>query len=187
MPISLVRKGIYANPTAKGDAVGAGGLHGVDRSVHRRSVRCQRRAADPGRGLRRSRSNNPKNGLQFFFRSEYGLSKLDYPALPGHARSRRLTRLGLREIWNYSWTGDSGWRIGADYLRDLFARDTMRDMGGLTPHGRPVQVYINGLYWGLYIMTERIDEDFAADHLGGDKEDYDVSWRPPATRGRHRP
>ena len=43
----------------------------------------------------------------------------------------------------------------------------MRDMGGLIPHGRPVNVYINGLYWGLYIMTERPDDGFAAEHLAG--------------------
>ena len=72
-----------------------------------------------------------------------------------------------------------GMRLGtshADYLRDLYARDTVRDLGRLNPRGRPVHVYINGLYWGLYILSERPDDGFAAEHLGGDEEDYDILY-----------
>ncbi|MBN2181913.1 MAG: CotH kinase family protein, partial [Sedimentisphaerales bacterium] len=168
--------GIYANPTQKGDNwereasmewidPGTGEHFGVNAGL-----RIQ------GGDYARGRLTNPKSGLQFFFRGEYGLSKLEYPLFPD-TDVLEFDRLALREIWNYSWIGDSG-GYGADYLRDTFCRDTVRDMGRLTPYGRPVQVYINGLYWGLYIMTERIDNDFAADHLGGDKEDYDVLEAP---------
>ena len=59
-------------------------------------------------------------------------------------------------------------------MRELYAHDTIRDMGGLQGYGRHVHLYINGLYWGLYILTERPDEGFAAEHLGGSKDDYDV-------------
>ena len=125
------------------------------------------------------RSGNPKNALRVIFRSKYGLARLEYPLFPD-TKVRSFNTVALRSIWNYSWTGHCGMSgyPNADYLRDAFARDTIRDMGHLTPHGRPVQVYINGLYWGMYIMTERPDEDFAAGHLGGRQEDYDMLEAP---------
>ena len=46
-------------------------------------------------------------------------------------------------------------------------------MGDAAPYNRYAHLYINGLYWGLYNPTERPDAPFAADYLGGQKEDYD--------------
>jgi len=173
--------GIYANPTRKGDDwEREASVEWIDPNTGEQfgvnaGLRIQ------GGAYARARSSNPKSGLQLFFRGRYGLAKLDYPLFPD-TDVQSFNRLALREIWNYSWIGDSG-SYGADYLRDTFCRDTIRDMGRLTPYGRPVQIYINGLYWGLYIMTERIDDDFAADHLGGDKADYDVLEAPSSQGG----
>jgi hypothetical protein len=119
-----------------------------------------------------------KHSLRILFKNEYGPAMLEYPLFED-SDVDRFDNLVLRGIWNYSWFGDSTACGGigtshADYLRDLFARDTVRDLGGLNPRGRPVHLYINGLYWGLYILSERPDDGFAALHLGGDKEDYDV-------------
>ncbi len=169
-------KGIYSHPTQKGrNWEREASMEWIDPNTGEHfgvnaGLRIQ------GGDYSRSRSTNPKSGLQFYFRSEYGLSKLHYPLFPD-TDIQSFNRLALREIWNYSFIGDSG-SYGPDYLRDVFARDTIRDMNGLTPYGRPVQVYINGLYWGMYILTERIDDSFAAEHLGGDAEDYDVLEAP---------
>jgi hypothetical protein len=40
-----------------------------------------------------------------------------------------------------------------------------------------VNVFINGLYWGLYNLSERIDDDYCKYHFGGSKTDYDVVKR----------
>jgi hypothetical protein len=119
-----------------------------------------------------------KHSLRMLFKNEYGPSKLEFPLFEDN-EVETFESLVLRAIWNYSWFGDSTACGGlgtdhADYLRDQFARDTVRDMDGLTPHSRAVHVYINGLYWGMYILTERPDDGFLAEHLGGNKEDYDV-------------
>ena len=45
--------------------------------------------------------------------------------------------------------------------------------GNLIAHRSWVHVYLNGLYWGLYDMTERIDENFARAY-GDSDADYDV-------------
>ena len=40
--------------------------------------------------------------------------------------------------------------------------------------GTFVHLYLNGLYWGIYNLTERPDENFAAEHLGGKAKDIDA-------------
>ncbi len=47
-------------------------------------------------------------------------------------------------------------------------------MGDLSRHGIFVNLYINGLFWGVYNLVEVPDASFAAAYLGGDKADYDV-------------
>ncbi len=115
-----------------------------------------------------------KQSLRIIFRSDYGLSKLNFPLFPD-SEVETFDQLVLRATWNYSWTGDSGGHFErAQYMRELYGHDTMRDMNRLQGYGRHVHLYINGLYWGLYILTERPDDAFAEEHLGGDKTDYDV-------------
>jgi hypothetical protein len=121
-----------------------------------------------------------KHSLRILFKNEYGPTGLEYPLFED-SDVERFDCLILRGIWNYSWFGDSTACGGigtshADYLRGLFACDTVRDLGRLNPRGRPVHVYINGLYWGLYILSERPDDGFAAEHLGDNKEDYDILY-----------
>jgi hypothetical protein len=124
------------------------------------------------------RTNGIKKSLRILFKNEYGPSQLKYPLFED-TDIESFDSLVLRASWNYSYFGDSTYCEGigtehAQYLRDQFARDTVRDMGGLTSYGRHVHLYINGLYWGLYILAERPDDGFASNHLGGDKEDYEV-------------
>ncbi|HQA90863.1 MAG TPA: CotH kinase family protein, partial [Sedimentisphaerales bacterium] len=121
-----------------------------------------------------------KHSLRMLFKNEYGPSQLDYPLFPD-TDVEGFESLILRSIWNYSWFGDSTACSGlgtdhADYLRDQFCRDTVRDMGGLAPHSRGVHAYVDGLYWGMFIFVERPDDGFYAQHLGGQKEDYDVLY-----------
>ena len=39
-------------------------------------------------------------------------------------------------------------------------------------HGHFVHLYLNGIYWGLYNIVERPDEDFTSEYLGGDSDDW---------------
>ena len=46
----------------------------------------------------------------------------------------------------------------------------------------PVHLYLNGQYWGLYQLEQRINDDFAAEALGGGPNGYDiVKHGPPVT------
>ncbi|MCD6393464.1 MAG: CotH kinase family protein, partial [Planctomycetes bacterium] len=70
-------------------------------------------------------------------------------------------------------------RLHAQYTRDQFPGDIHNDMGGYSPHGRPVHLYLNDVYWGLYFIHERPDGAFAASYFGGEKDDYDVLKHDP--------
>jgi len=115
-----------------------------------------------------------KHSLRLLFKSQYGPARLEAP-LFADTDVTQFESLVLRCAFSESWAGMGR----AQYVRDPFTRATMGDLGRLTPHGRPVHVYLNGFYWGAYILVERPDDGFAAAHLGGDKEDYDV-LKPPS-------
>ena len=118
---------------------------------------------------------SPKLSMRLLFKSEYGPSKLEYPLFPDSAVSSFNT-LVLDARLNQTWIhpNDPDQRIKAQYIRDQFMNDMQNAMGHLSPHGRYIHLYLNGLYWGLYDIHERPDDAFLEEYLGGDRADYDV-------------
>jgi len=118
-----------------------------------------------------------KKPFRLYFRSEYGEGKLRFPLYQGDVQE--FDRLVLRGGGHEAWTSPYGSGVGAQahsatYLRDAFLRQTHGEMGNLSPRGRFIHLYLNGIYWGLYNLHERADDGFGEAHLGGEKEDYDV-------------
>jgi len=112
----------------------------------------------------------PKHSFRLFFRSEYGDSKLYFP-LFGDEGTDRFDKIDLRTSQNYAWAqGDDRNTM----LREVFSRDTQRDMGQPYTRSRYYHLYLNGMYWGLYQTQERSEARFASDYFGGESEDYDV-------------
>ena len=59
-------------------------------------------------------------------------------------------------------------------VREVFSRDTQRDMGQPYTRSRYYHLYLNGMYWGLYQTEERPESHYGASYFGGNKDDYDV-------------
>jgi hypothetical protein len=119
----------------------------------------------------------PKHPLRIFFRDKYGPTKLQYDLFGGSVD--KFDQLILRSCSTDAWPISNDllelWNnADATYQRDQWMRDAQIDLGKLSARGIYVHLYLNGLYWGLYNLTERINDSFAADHVGGRKEDYDV-------------
>ncbi|MEE8451571.1 MAG: lamin tail domain-containing protein, partial [Thermoguttaceae bacterium] len=117
-----------------------------------------------------ARSMSRKNSLRLLFKKQYGPTKLDFP-LFGEGVDRFDTVV-LRAHFNDGW----GWSgAGGDPLfsRDMWHRQTQEAMGSVSSRGIGVHLYINGIYWGIYNPSERPDASFAAQHLGGDKTEWD--------------
>jgi len=103
-----------------------------------------------------------------------GPGKLDFRLFPDSPVDRYNTVV-LDSVLNHSWLHpDSGQRNTALYIQDQYIADLHNAMGGHSPHGAYVHVYINGLYWGLYYIHERPDHAWAAQVFGGDEDEYDA-------------
>jgi hypothetical protein len=91
--------------------------------------------------------DNPKHAFRLFFRSEYGESRLRYP-LFGDEGAGEFDKVDLRTAQNYSWSfgGDSNNTM----VREIWSRDSQRDMGDPYTRGRYYHLYIDGQYWGIY-------------------------------------
>jgi hypothetical protein len=116
---------------------------------------------------------NRKHAFRLFFRGEYGAAKLEFP-LFGDEGVDRFDCVDLACPQNYSWTKPGDDDLQNTFLRDVFSRDTQRDMGQPYTRSRYYHLYINGTYWGLYYTQERSEASYAVSYFGGAKEDYDV-------------
>jgi autotransporter-associated beta strand protein len=120
-----------------------------------------------------------KHSLRLTFSSTVGISKLEYPLFPDSPVDK-FNKLVLRACFSDSW-GLVSWDApryrpnDAQYLRDVWMKRSFGDMGQPTSHGRYVHLYVNGLYFGLHDLTERLEDDFYAEHLGGEAEDWEVN------------
>jgi hypothetical protein len=119
-----------------------------------------------------------KKPMRLYFRSEYGASRLDFPLFkssPVRSFDNLVLRSGGHDSWATDWGGGTNELTEtASYMRDEFTRRSEQAMGVTAPHGRFVQLFINGKYWGMYNLHERADEDYFADHFGGSANDWDV-------------
>ncbi|MGZ8900282.1 MAG: lamin tail domain-containing protein, partial [Limisphaerales bacterium] len=121
-------------------------------------------------GFSRSTSN-PKHAFRFFFRSEYGDSKLNYPLL-GDNGTAEFDKIDLRTFQNYSWSfqGDGN----GIFLRDQFSRDAQLEMGHQGERGDFFHLYVNGQYFGLFNTCERPEAAYGETYYGGNRDDYDT-------------
>ncbi|NOZ39766.1 MAG: hypothetical protein GXP24_06020 [Planctomycetes bacterium] len=114
---------------------------------------------------------NPKHAFRFYFRSEYGDSKLRYDLFDGEGADK-FDVLDLRTAQNYSWSLEGN--AQHTFVREIFGRDTQRDLGSPYTRSRYHHLYVNGVYWGVFQTQERVEEFYSEWYFGGDKDDYDV-------------
>jgi autotransporter-associated beta strand protein len=165
--------GVYANPTVDGleRAVSAEWLtNGVSYTQADAGLRVQG-------GASRQFSNTPKKSLRLLFKEAYGDGRLKKPVLAegGGTPLADFNTLILRADYNNSWVHwDAAQRLRGTSARDQWVRDTQIAMSGSGSHGNHVHLFLNGLYWGVYNVSERPDAAFGANYFGGSCDDYDA-------------
>ena len=111
-----------------------------------------------------SRLFNPKKSFRLYFRKDYGPDNLEYPLFEDSlvtSFDKLVLRAGFQDTFTHRNIPDRGDRHHtAKYINDQVVRDLHRDMGQPIAHGEWVLLYINGEFWGLYNLTERIDLQF---------------------------
>lgn len=103
--------------------------------------------------------------LAFYFRGSYGYDKLKYQLFPW---------LNINEYNNFTLKSS-----GQDWYRTMF-RDGMcqtliRQSTTVDAQAyRPSVVFINGRYWGIHNICEKINEHFVNNHFGVDPDSVDL-------------
>lgn len=138
-------------------------------------------------GSSRNWTSTPKHSFRLEFKGIYGPGKLRYPLYLEEGAAREFNALVLRACYTDSFTcryslpryhpNDS------QFTRDQWMRDMQLAMGHVSCHGMYVHLYVSGLYWGLYNVAERPDDDFAAAYYGGEASEYDVVKDSGSFRG----
>ncbi len=166
-------KGIYANPEAKGvEWERPISFEWIEPDgTAKFQVDCGARIQG---GFFRQASATEKHSFRLLFKSEYGVERLreDIIDLPGATSNfdTIVFRAGAND--GYAW-GAAGTTV--QFTRDEFGRRLTWDAGHYGPRGGFQHLYINGLYWGLYNLTERPNEDLSATYYGGDSDDWDAN------------
>ena len=164
------RRGIYHNSIASGrrwERPASATLFRPDGSVHI--------AFEAGLRIHggASREHSEKQSFRLYFRQRYGDAVLETPILASVPDISHLKRLVLRGAYNDGWCHRTAPRLNiATYVRDQLVRDLHLDMGKVAVHGDFVALYLNGEYWGLYNLCERISGDFLSRYLGDG--DWDI-------------
>ncbi len=100
-----------------------------------------------------------QKSLSLFFRKGYGDGPIDYPVFPGKELTE-FSSLVLRNSgndWNNTMMRDG-------LLTSLFHESVDRQAF------RPAVVYINGEYWGIQNIREKVNEHFLANNHGIDRQ-----------------
>ncbi|MEM9835441.1 MAG: CotH kinase family protein [Bacteroidota bacterium] len=109
---------------------------------------------------------HPQKSLSVSCRKRYGWKRIDYPIF-GDSELDSFKFLVLRN-------GGSDW--SRSHFRDALLSGLLWDESWDLEHQAsiPAAVYINGTYWGLYHIREKINKTFVADHRGYDKDSLDL-------------
>lgn len=169
--------GIYVNITGRGETWERRGMVEQIDPVHGATNEFFAPMGLRMRGAASRTSSYAKHSFRLFFRSAYGQKRVRFPFF-GDEGTDSFRRMDLRCSQNYSWANnpnEAGWGWFRDaWITETFERDAQRDVGEPYTRSRYYNLFINGVYWGLYQTQERADDHFAASYLGGENEDYDT-------------
>ena len=106
-----------------------------------------------------------QKSLDIYFRSDYGLSRLNYPLFPDKSITE-FNRLSLRN-------GGQDWYRAM--IRNAFSQELVRGRMDLGYQSyKHVAVYFNGQYWGIHTLREKQNEDFIESNYGVDADSVDI-------------
>jgi len=104
-----------------------------------------------------------KKSFQVRFRAKYGCGELEYKLFEDSDLTT-FNSLVLR-----SGSEDSYHAFFRDEFQTSLTAETMPEV--LYQRHRPVNLFIDGEYFGVYYIRERVSDDYAADYLGGENEE----------------
>lgn len=107
-----------------------------------------------------SRITAPRPGFRLYFRRKYGPRALP-PGVFFSPAAQPVRRIVVHD--DVRREGKVEW-----YFANPLAYDIARAIGAIAPETKPVRFFLNGEYYGPFVVTERFDERFFAAHWGYD-------------------
>lgn len=106
----------------------------------------------------------PQKGLKIYAREEYGKKRFKYSFFED-CPYNSFKHLVLKSFSTlYPNTS----------IQDYICGQTALDMGLEAGQSRPVVLFLNGEYWGIYFLQEKMDERFLEDHFNIDIEHCNI-------------
>jgi Leucine-rich repeat (LRR) protein len=98
----------------------------------------------------------PQKSLRIYAGSEYDLQEFfEYPLFTGQIKDLENKSSAAYKVFLLKNSGQD-WMVSM--IRDPFIQDLVSHTQLDTQSGRPVIVFLNGEYWGIYNLQERYDE-----------------------------
>lgn len=109
----------------------------------------------------------PQKSLRLYSRSDYGTSRFSYQFFD-EKPINDFNRILLRNSGN-DW--------GMTMFRDAALQSLVHHLNLDTQYYKPTIVFINGEYWGIHNVRDRLDQHYLETHYGGDRGDFTILER----------
>jgi hypothetical protein len=106
----------------------------------------------------------PQKSLYVVAREKYGKNKFEYPIFP----ARKMDSYKSFILRN------AGGDFGKTHFRDAFMTQLAKPTGIAIQEYRPAIVFLNGQYWGIQNLREKINEHYLEDNFDVDKDSVDL-------------
>lgn len=106
----------------------------------------------------------PQKTNRIYARSAYGSEAFQYPFFRA-ATDDSFSRIIMR---------NSGQDFNATMFRDALAVSLVSHLDLEIQHSEPAAVFVNGVYWGIQNIRERIDKHYIARRRGADPDNLDL-------------
>ena len=104
----------------------------------------------------------PQKSLKFYKRKEYNSSKIKLPFL-SEKRVKRFILEGMQESGG-----------GRALIEDIVGQNIVKNLNFEHQSSNPVIVFINGEYWGLYTLRDRLDEHYLSYKFGLHRDSFNI-------------
>ncbi len=112
-----------------------------------------------------------QKSFRLYARSEYGTSKFDYAFFDDlvDINGDVIDSFDKLQISAFDPMYDDTLRFKSEMFTDIFA-----DLDVASPEYRPCVVFLEGEFWGVYLINEKLDADFVESHYDIDSDDVTV-------------
>ena len=106
----------------------------------------------------------PAKGLKIYAREEYGKKRFKHHFFETTTIKsfKHLVLKPFSTLWPCSG------------VQDYVSNRVALQMGLEASNSRPVVVYLNGEYWGIYFLQEKLDDHYLEDHFGVESEQCNI-------------